>query len=318
MPMERSAPAAAGTRAPSRPTVSGIVACRDEETNIEACLESLAWCDEIIVVDSFSTDRTPELARRNPKVRFFQRSYYGDGSQRNWAINAATSNWVLVLDADERCSPALRAEIEMVLGAGPTADAYTIPRRTFVLGAQLRYSGWQNDRVVRLVRRGAGYYSNLRVHARMVTAGPAPRLREALDHHMIECFHHYVRRINQYGFWGAAQAWRDQVRPTISQIAFRPGWRFVRTYILQLGFLDGMRGLTFCALQAYATYLKWSLLWSWHLNAARGIAPALPEFDDDPAVWSGLERVQTRRRAAHPKWSGAGGAAARPARFSAD
>ena len=130
MPLERSAPAAGRPRAPTRPTISGIVACCNEEANIEACLDSLRWCDEIVVVDSFSSDRTPELARQHPNVRFFQRTYFGDGSQRNWAINAATGDWVLILDADERCSPALREEIESVLREEPTADAFTIPRRT--------------------------------------------------------------------------------------------------------------------------------------------------------------------------------------------
>src|SRR5262249_41919046 len=134
--------------------------------------------------------------------RFYERAYYGDGSQRNWAINLATTDWVFVLDADERCPPAVQAEIEQLLRASPGHDAYTLRRRTFFLGRRIRFSGWQNDRVVRLVRRGAGYYSHLRVHAKIVTNRPAPVLKNRLDHHMVDCFHHYVRRVNLYGYWG--------------------------------------------------------------------------------------------------------------------
>jgi glycosyltransferase involved in cell wall biosynthesis len=272
-----------------RPTVTGIVATYNEDRNIEACLASLDWCDEIIVVDSFSTDRTPELARVNPKVRFYQREYFGDGSARNWAINQATTDWIFVLDADERCPPALIEEIGRGLASETAVDAYLIRRRTFVLGQRLRFSGWQNDRVVRLARRDRARYSELRVHAKLTTTGPIRMLDHALDHHMVDCFHDYIRRINRYGYWGAAQFWRDGTTPTVSGILIRPPWRFVRTYLLQLGFLDGVRGLTFCFLQAYSTYLKWALLWGWHTNAKRGIAPVLPRFDEDPAVWRGVD-----------------------------
>jgi len=278
----------------ARRTITGIVACYNEELNIEACLASLDWCDELLVVDSYSTDRTAEIAQLNPKVRFYQHVYYGDGAQRNWAINLVQTDWLLILDADERCSAALRDEIEDLLTSDPAHDAYTIPRKSYFLGRRIRFSGWQNDRVVRLVRRGAGFYSRRRVHAHVMTAGGAPLLRNALDHYMIECFHSYVRRINLYGYWGAAQCWRDGVRAGALKIFLRPATRFVRTYFFQFGFLDGTRGLTFCILQTYASYLKWSLLWSWHVNAARGHAPVLPDFDDDPAVWSGLRKVEYR------------------------
>jgi len=281
----------------TRATITGVVACYNEESNIESCLSSLDWCDELVVVDSFSTDLTAEIAQQNPKVRFYQHAYYGDGAQRNWAINLVRTDWLLILDADERCPAALREEIEELLAAEPAHDAYTIPRRSYFLGRRIRFSGWQNDRVIRLVRHGAGYYSRRRVHARVVTSGPAPLLQNPLDHYMIECFHSYVRRINLYGYWGAAQCWRDGIRAGAMHVLIRPATRFVRTYLLQLGFLDGMRGLTFCMLQTYASYLKWSLLWSWHVNAARGRAPLLPEFDDDPTVWSGLRQVERRRAA---------------------
>ncbi len=279
----------------ARPTITGIVACYNEAANIEACLASLAWCDELIVVDSYSTDCTPEIAQRNPKVRFYQHEYYGDGAQRNWAINLARTDWFLVLDADERCSEALRAEIEQLLAAHPAAAAFTIPRTTYFLDRRLRFSGWQNDRAVRLVRRGSGFYSRLRVHAGIVTIGGAPMLQNPIHHHMVQDFHTYVKKINQYGYWGAAQCWRDGRGAGLGEVLIRPGFRFLRTYFLQLGVLDGTRGLVFCLIQSYQSYLKWSLLWSWRVGAKLGRLPALPEFDADPAVWSGLGRIEAGR-----------------------
>ncbi len=278
-----------------RPPVSGLVICYNEESNIEACLDSMAWCDEIIVVDSFSTDRTPELAQARPNVRFYQHAYRGGGAQRNWALELVRHDWVFVLDADERCTPDLRQEIEALLAAGPSHEAYMIRRRCFFQGRVLRFSGWQRDQVIRLFRRGAGYYSKRRVHEELVTLGPAPLLQHRIDHYFIERFDAYVERVNRYGYWGAAQCWRDGVRSSYSQVLVRPTWRFLRTYLLQLGILDGMRGLVFCMLQSYATYLKWSLLWSWHDNMKRGRPPVLPAFDDDPAVWQGLARIESAR-----------------------
>ncbi len=295
MPSASSGPDPSRQAGLARPTITGIVACYNEATNIEACLASLAWCDELIVVDSYSTDCSPEIAQRNPKVRFYQHEYYGDGAQRNWAINLVRTDWFLVLDADERCSDPLRLEIEHLLAARPAAAAFTISRTTYFLDRRLRFYGWQNDRAVRLVRRGSGFYSRRRVHAGIVTIGAAPMLRNPIHHHMVQCFHTYVKKINQYGFWGAAQGWRDGRRAGFGEVLIRPGFRFLRTYVLQLGVLDGTRGLVFCLIQSYQSYLKWSLLWSWRVGAERGRVPVLPEFDDDPAVWSGLGLIEAVR-----------------------
>ena len=276
----------------ARPRVSAIVTCYNEQAHIAECLDSLTWCDEIIVVDSFSDDRTPEIVRGYDKVRFFQRAYYGGASQKNWAINRARFDWILVFDADEVCVPALREEIQSLLVAGPEARAYTIARHVHFLGRRIRFSGWQHDRVVRLVRRGCGYYENRRVHARLITQGPAPLLRNPMHHDMVHSLHEYVSRVARYGYWGAAQCWIDDKRSNLGMIAVRPLWRFLRTYLFQFGFLDGTRGLAFCLLQAYGTFTKWALLWSWQVNLARGIEPVLPEFDDDQEVWRGLRRIE--------------------------
>jgi len=281
-----------GGSASGRPPVSGVVTTFNEEHNIRECVESLQWCDEIVVVDSFSTDRTPEIARQLPKVRFFQRTYYGAGAQKNWALRHVRHDWVFLLDADERCTRELREEVVRLLAAGPAHNAYTMNRRVFFLGKQIRFSGWQHDRVSRLFRRGTAYYENRRVHSLLRTSGPAPVLSSSIDHHMVDLsFDEYAFRIGKYGYWGAAQAWREGTRPGFMEVVWRPAWRFFRTYILQLGVLDGYRGLVFCLLQSYGTYMKSAILWGWAVNHRRGIEPRLPDFDEDEETWAGLSRV---------------------------
>lgn len=277
----------------TRPKVCGLVTCFNEEHNIGACIESLLWCDEIIVVDSFSTDGTPQIAQSYDKVRFFQRRYFGAGAQKNWAMKHVRFGWVFLLDSDERCTPKLRTEVEDLLAREPEYDAYTINRDVYFLGKRIRFSGWQRDRVARLFRTGTAYYENRRVHSLLHTRGETPILKHSMEHHMVDqSFEEYAFRLAKYGYWGAAQGWRDGKRPGAIEVIARPLWRFFRTYVLQLGILDGGRGLVFCALQSYSAYMKYSILWGWRINAARGIEPSLPEFDDDDTTWQGLKEIE--------------------------
>jgi hypothetical protein len=276
----------------TRPKISVVVTTFNEETNIADCLESLLWCDEILVIDSHSTDRTPEIIQSYEQVTFVQRTYYGSAAQKNWAMDQAQHEWLLIFDADERCTLALRQEIEELLTEGPKDEAFTIRRRVFFLGKVIRFSGWQHDQVVRLLKKGTGRYPNRRVHADMKTTGPAPLLRNKMDHHMVEDFHKYVLRIVKYSHWGASQGWKEGKNSGFMEVLGRSVWRFFRTYILQLGIFDGMHGLVFCMLQAYGTYTKWSLLWSWRVNEKRGIKPILPEFDESEETWSGLDSLE--------------------------
>jgi len=273
-----------------RAKISAIITTYNEEKNIGECIDSLLWCDEIFVVDSFSTDRTPEIVRGyDDHVVFVQRTYFGSASQKNWAMDQVEHDWILIFDADERCLPKLQREIETLLTREPKHDAYTINRRCYFLGKVLRFSGWQNDRVVRLVRKGTARYPNKRVHADMDTLGPAPVLRHVMDHYMADSLDEYIPRILKYSFWGAAQGWRDGKKSGFKEVWGRSVWRFLRTYLFQLGILDGMHGVVFCMVQAFGTYMKWALLWSWRVNAKRGIQPDLPVFDQDESVWRELE-----------------------------
>ena len=286
------------TPSSARPRLSAIITTFNEEHNIVDCIRSLEWCDEIMVVDSYSTDKTCELIRQFPKVKLTQRVYHGSAAQKNWAIERAAHDWILIFDADERCTDKLRTEIQSLLASGPKHDSYTIRRRVYFFDKKIRFSGWQHDEVVRLFRRGRAYYPNRRVHADMITAGPAPRLNSPLNHYMVYDLAEYIQRLTKYGIWGAAQQWKEGRRSGVFQFLGRPIWRFFRTYVLQLGILDGYHGMIFCALQAYSTFVKWSVLWSWHVVKSMDRTPDLPSFDDSEQTWAGaeaLEASQSRR-----------------------
>ncbi len=275
------------TRAESaRPKISAIVTTFNEAHNIGDCLESLLWCDEILVVDSFSTDRTKEIVESYPEVRFLEHTYYGSAAQKNWAMDRASHDWILIFDADERCLPGLQDEILALLASGPEHGSYTIRRRLYYLDRRIRFCGWHRDTVVRLVKKGQARYPNRRVHADMITSGPAPLLKNPLDHFMVYDPAEYIRRITKYGVWGAAQLWREGRSAGVIEIGFRPAWRFLRAYFVQLGFLDGLAGFFFCLMQAYGTFVKYSLVWSWSIVKSLGREPELPEFDESEETWA--------------------------------
>ena len=270
-------------------TICALITTLDEEREIGECIESLLWCDEILVVDSYSSDRTPEIVASFPNVRFEQRTYYGSAAQKNWAMDHCHSDWILIFDADERCSPELRQEIEALLEVPPEADSFRIRRRLFFLDRHIRFCGWHNDLVVRLTRRGQARYPNRRVHADMVTKGPAPVLKSCLDHHMVRDLGEYASRISKYGVWGAAQLWKENRKSGLKEVVFRPTWRFLRSYFLQGGILDGLHGFIFCCYQALGTFVKWGVLWGWCLTGE----PRLPEFDDSDDTWKEMEEGES-------------------------
>jgi glycosyltransferase involved in cell wall biosynthesis len=282
----------AKARAAERPRVSGLVIVLDGQARLAACLASLSWCDEILVVDSFSTDRTEAIARSFPNVRFVQHAYHGAGPQRSWAIPQCRHPWVIALDHDEVCSPALRDEVLEAIARPDAPDAYVVRRAVWFLDRRIRHCGWHRDRVARVFRRDECRWQNRRVHARLVTRRdprPAvhhcPVLRNPLEHHMVDSVAEYVERSRKYGYWAAAQDWRDGKRTRLRQVIDGPLWRFFRTYVLLGGFLDGAPGLVFCACQAMATFSKRASLWGWQYNAARGVEPDLPSFEPDAGIF---------------------------------
>ena len=270
--------------APGRLPISVIITTFNEEVNVAECVESVIWADEILLVDSYSTDATVEIARRYP-IEILQREYFGSAAQKNWALDRVKHEWVLIVDADERVPEPLAREILGVLGSPPAVNGYYIRRENVFIDKVIRHSGWSTDKVVRLFRRDKGRYPNRRVHADLEIEGPVPVLREPFLHYTFRNFEQYFPKFLNYAEWGAAQAFRDGRRAGVVELVFRPWWRFVRSYFVQLGILDGTHGFVLCSLQAFGVFLKYARLWEYRLRAARGEQIRLPAFDDSTATW---------------------------------
>jgi len=248
----------------ARPSLSVIVPTFNEETTLRDCLESVRFADEILVVDSFSTDATVDIAR-GCGARILQHEYGYSARQKNWAIPQATHPWVLLVDSDERVTPGLKEEILALLGAGPKHDGYWILRANHFLGRRMRRCGWGTDKVIRLFRRDLARYQDREVHAEIDLPGPLPVLRHPLEHHSFRSFGQYWRKIQIYSEWGAAQLYKEGRRAGALQIFGRPVARFLKMYVVRLGFLEGLHGLVLSMLGAFTVYLKYARLWEMHI-----------------------------------------------------
>lgn len=242
-----------------RPSVSCIMIVKDEERNIKACLDTLAWADEIIVVDSGSTDRTAEICSSYPGVKFFQRPWKGFGPQKNIALSLAASEWVFSIDADERVSPGLAAEITGTV-SDPKFDAYAVKRKNLYRGVWVRRSGWWPDEVTRLFRRKAARFTDRIVHEGVEYSGRTGVLENPLEHHSYAGAGDFIRRVERYAALGASQLAGRGKKAGTANILARTALAFFRSYILKRGFLEGRAGLLIAFSTAEVTFYKYMLL----------------------------------------------------------
>lgn len=229
---------------------------------IARSLDSVAgWSDDLHVVDSFSTDGTAALLADRADVRLTQRAYVGPSDQKNWAIGQARHEWILLLDADEIVPPELRREIERLLDAPETADAYWIGRDNYFMGRHIRHSGWGNDRVVRLFHRDRARYDRKQVHEEIETAGlRVGRLRHRLQHHTFKSVDHFLDKTRRYARWKAGDQAASTPRIGLFHLLVKPVFRFFRQYVVQGGFRDGREGLIICTVLAYGVFLRYVYL----------------------------------------------------------
>ncbi len=247
--------------------LSVILITKNEAANIEACLRSVAFADEIVVVDSGSTDDTVALARSLGAVVHVTPDWPGFGPQKNRALDLASHPWVLSLDADERVTPELQAEIVRVVQGQDPAVAWEIPRLTQFCGRWIRHCGWTPDLVLRLFRREAARFSNDLVHERVVVAqGPVGRLKTSLLHYSYPTPGHYWRKLEQYSQAWAQQRHRQGQRTSMLRAAAAGAVAFVRSYVFRLGFLDGAMGFAVCTMQAQAAFGKYFALYCLNQN----------------------------------------------------
>jgi glycosyltransferase involved in cell wall biosynthesis len=240
--------------------LSAIVITKDEARNIEACLDSLAFCDQRIVVDGGSEDETASLARARGASVTVAEDWRGFGPQKNFALSLASGDWVLSVDADERVSKELAAEITRVITEGLT-DAYEMPRLSTFCGRPMRHSGWYPDYVLRLFRRGRGRFSDDLVHERVVCDGPVGRLKEPLIHHPVLRLEDSLSRMDRYSTARAEMIVSSGRRVSFFTGILRGWWTFIQTYFIRLGFLDGREGFLLAVANAEGTYYRYMKAW---------------------------------------------------------
>ena len=244
----------------------------NEEDNLRDCLESVKWADEIVLVDSFSTDRTLEIAREYTD-RILQREWNGINDQRQFCLDQATHEWALCVDADERVSPELRDEIQAVFGGGePNCDAFEMPRRTYYLGRWIRGSGWYPAHKTRLFRRSRGRFGDNDPHDKVIVDGVTRQLTHGIDHYTYRDIAHHFSTVNSFSTIAAKRLFAKGKRSSFWPMLFKPPWRFFWQYVLRRGFRDGALGLIIGIASAYSVFLRSAKLWEMTQQERRGEA----------------------------------------------
>jgi glycosyltransferase involved in cell wall biosynthesis len=242
--------------------LSVAIVCQDEEDRIGECLESVKFADEIVVVDSGSTDRTLEIAGRYTG-KIHHRAWAGWRDQKAWAAKQCRNEWVLTLDADEAVSEELERELRELLAREEIREnGFTVPRRTYYLGRWIRRSGWYPDRKLRLYRKERAVFGGDDPHEVIEVPGPAGELAGDLLHYTYRDFRHHASQITRYALVNAEARHQRGARAGALAMALRPPLAFLKLYVLKLGFLDGVPGLMIGAMNGwYYTFVKYARLW---------------------------------------------------------
>lgn len=241
--------------------LSAILITKNEAFHLRACLESVAFADQIVIVDSGSTDETVEIARAAGARVIQTGDWPGFGPQKNRALAAAEGEWVLSIDADERVTPELAAEIKAVIANRQAADAYEIPRKSWYCGRFIAHAGWAPDYVTRLVRRGHARFSDDLVHERLIVNGATGRLKTPLLHYSFRDFSQVLNKIDLYSTLSARQRYDKGQRSSVGKAILHGLAAFIRTYIFKRGFLDGAHGLALAISNAEGSYYRYLKIW---------------------------------------------------------
>jgi glycosyltransferase involved in cell wall biosynthesis len=237
--------------------IAATIITYNEQRNLPRAIESLRCCDEIVVLDSGSTDRTVEIAA-NLGARVIETPWRGYASQKNYASENASHDWILSLDADEVLSEALEAEIWQIKKNGPRYDAYTMPRLAQYLGRWIYHSGWHPDRKIRLFDRRKGVWHGDYVHESVKVSGTVGHLQANILHFTCSSLSEHLKTMDRYTTLAAQQILDEKRKVTFSNLLLNPPWTFVQTYILKAGFLDGTEGLAIANMAALYNFLKYA------------------------------------------------------------
>lgn len=247
-----------------RATISAFIICCNEEHHIGLALESVQWCDEIVVVDSGSKDRTLEIAR-SYGAKIFEREWPGFVAQKQFALDQCSSEWVLNIDADEVVSPELRAAIEVVLSgsepAGQRHDGYHVNRVVFYLNRWWRRGGWYPEYRLRLCRRSATVWGGDDPHEKATVKGSTGKLAGELHHYTYSTISSQIRALNNFSETAARTMHKKGERYSFWKLVLRPPARFIKFYFLKSGFREGLAGFIVATFEAYYVFLKYAKLW---------------------------------------------------------
>lgn len=244
--------------------LSVILITKNEEANLKDCLESVSFANEIIIVDSQSTDQTVNIAKSYGAKVEITTDWPGFGPQKNRALDLATGEWVLSIDADERLTPALKSEILTAIHHSAHVDCFAIPRLSWYCGRFIRHSGWSPDYVDRLFKRGTARFSNDLVHERLIPNGQVAKLENPLLHYSFMNYSQVLQKLDRYSTASAEQAFAKGKTSSPLKAVLHGIWAFIRTYIIRAGFLDGAQGFALAVSNGQGTYYRYIKLW--HLN----------------------------------------------------
>ncbi len=240
--------------------ISALAITLNEADTIERYINSLWFADEIIIVDSFSTDNTVELAEKNEKVKVYKRPFNNFSDQKNFAISKAKNEWITFFDPDEEVTDALAEEIVHTL-KDPKAIGYFVKRDYYFMGRLLKYSGIQNDYIIRLFNKNFCRYNDNLVHELLIAEGKTLRLKNHLPHHTYKTFDDYTAKMHHYSKLQADMLYEQGKKPTVYHFFFRPFYRFGHQYFFRLGLLDGKEGFILAYLHAFAVFKRYINLW---------------------------------------------------------
>jgi len=245
-------------------SISAVIITLNEEANIRRSLESVRWADEIIVVDSGSTDRTVQICREHG-CRVFEHEWAGDGPQKNYGIEQATGDWILILDADEEVTPELASEIRTAVESPDAPDAFSMPRRNRFLGRWMRHGGWYPDRQARLFRRGRGRWTSPTLHSRLdlATDGRLGTLRNDFLHYTYPSVREFIRKSDFYSTKEADAILAENRIPRSMVFTLLTAFpiKFAETYIYKGGWRDGMHGFVASVLMATRVFMRYAKVW---------------------------------------------------------
>jgi len=227
----------------SKNALTAVMICYNEEKNIRKYIENMAFVDELIIVDSFSTDKTIEIIKQYPFVKLVQKKFVDFPNQKNYALSLASNEWILFFDADERINTELKVEILQTINTNPNVNAYYIKRKFYFKNKAMQFSGWQNDKAIRLFKKGkCKYNEDRKVHEIMSTEGNVGTLNNKLDHYSFESVKKYKKKLNLYAQLKAEELFNQGIKPNFFHFKIKPIFRFFHHYIFRLGILDGKNG----------------------------------------------------------------------------